>query len=158
MSEGKYLIKFQWTAINNKNWDASTVRGALRNLFLSERPSFFEPEKAPRLLLSDYKIQLFQPNCSSQGLTSSATECYKSYSMHNGSRKKISNWDGKDLRAVNFYEQAGVHSAIQISFLSAALYCYEKKTTFPQKLQYKLSLLIWLPLTFPPWVSFALTH
>lgn len=67
--------------------NASSVRRALSSLFLLEK-SFSKPQKAPKLLLSDYKIQLFQLNCSSQGLTSTVTACYKSYGMHNGSRKK----------------------------------------------------------------------
>lgn len=33
-----------------------------------------------------------------------------------------------------------------------------KQPTFPQELQYKLPLLTWLPLTFLPWISLALTH
>lgn len=70
--------------------NASSERQAL-SLFLLEEPSFSEPQKVPKLLPSKYKIQLFQRNCSSQGLVSTVTACYKSYGMHNGSRKKISN-------------------------------------------------------------------
>lgn len=90
---GKNFIEFLLrSAINVKCFFCKT--SSKKSLSFRET-KFSKPQKGLKLLLSDYKIQLFLLNCSSQGLTSTVTACYKSYGMHNGSRENSVTVRGK---------------------------------------------------------------